>query len=165
MYGHHRPASETPFKRRFAGGPMMPTFSGIWIPSLIKKKLCQSWTPLTKLSGSATCNTDQGQFHIIKQYLYLWRFVCFQGDHSCFQQPLSEIPLRIDFWQVMFSVGKWIYLSILLPRPLSNDHRFIQYIYRNNHASKRFVEVYLFTCVTSCFVFCITGVYNTRNIV
>ena len=24
MLGHHRPASEMPFKRRFAGGPMMP---------------------------------------------------------------------------------------------------------------------------------------------
>ena len=30
----------------------------------------------------------------------------------------------------------------LLPRPLSNDPRFIQCIYRYSHASKRFVEVY-----------------------
>ena len=47
MLGHHRPASETPLKWRFAGGPMMSRFSmafrwradvgpllgGIWIPS------------------------------------------------------------------------------------------------------------------------------------
>ena len=31
---------------------------------------------------------------------------------------------------------------ILLPRPLSNDPRLIQYIYHYSHASKRFVEVY-----------------------
>ena len=30
---------------------------------------------------------------------------------------------------------------ILLPRPLSNDPRFIQCIYRYSHVSKRFVEV------------------------
>ena len=35
---------------------------------------------------------------------------------------------------------------ILLPRPLSNDARFIQCIYPYSHASKRFVEVYLNTC-------------------
>ena len=33
--------------------------------------------------------------------------------------------------------------TILLPRPLSNDPRIIQFIYRYCHASKRFVEVYL----------------------
>ena len=32
-------------------------------------------------------------------------------------------------------------LDILLQRSLSNDPRFIQYIYRYSHASKRFVDV------------------------
>ena len=36
--------------------------------------------------------------------------------------------------------------SILLLRPLSNDPRFIQCIYRYSHASKRFVEVFLIRC-------------------
>ena len=44
MLGHHQHT-------------MMAAYSGIclvWIlPPLLKKKLCQSWTPLTKLSGSA----------------------------------------------------------------------------------------------------------------
>ena len=31
-------------------------------------------------------------------------------------------------------------LDILLQRPLSNDPRFIQYIYRYSHAPKRFVD-------------------------
>ena len=31
MLGHYRHASETPFKWRFAGGPMMVAYSAIWI--------------------------------------------------------------------------------------------------------------------------------------
>ena len=42
MTGHHRSASETPFKRRYASGPIMtPAFGGIWIlspPYQLKKK-------------------------------------------------------------------------------------------------------------------------------
>ena len=37
------------------------------------------------------------------------------------------------------------YNIILLPRPLSDDSRFILCIYRYSHASKRFVEVYFLT--------------------
>ena len=51
MLGHHLhvPVSETPFKRRFAGGPMMARFNG-YLDSLsphkkTTKKRCQSWTP------------------------------------------------------------------------------------------------------------------------
>ena len=33
--------------------------------------------------------------------------------------------------------------TILLPRPLRHDPRFIQCIYRYSHASKRLVEVYI----------------------
>ena len=37
---------------------------------------------------------------------------------------------------------------MLLPRPLSNDPRFIQCIYRYSHASKPFVGVYIVgTCI------------------
>ena len=56
MLGHRRPASETPFKWRFTGvdGPLIVVF-GSFLPLSNKKgkKRCQSWTPLTKLSGSA----------------------------------------------------------------------------------------------------------------
>ena len=53
MSSHHRHASESPFKWRFTGGPMMARLnSGIWIlPS--KKKRCQVGPPLATLSGSA----------------------------------------------------------------------------------------------------------------
>ena len=61
MLGHHRPASETPFKWRFAGGSIMARF--YWYldplyPHQPKKKnnkkikRYQRWTLLTKLSGS-----------------------------------------------------------------------------------------------------------------
>ena len=56
---HHRHPSETPFKWRFAGGPMMAHFfSDMWILSPLKKKKkrcqsCRVGPPLTKLSGSA----------------------------------------------------------------------------------------------------------------
>ena len=42
MLGHHRPASETPFKWRFTGGPMMVIYSAILdplSPLQLKKKL------------------------------------------------------------------------------------------------------------------------------
>ena len=51
MYGHYRPASETPFKWRFAGGPLMAR--SLWYLDLSSKKKRQSWTPSHKLSGSA----------------------------------------------------------------------------------------------------------------
>ena len=37
MLGQHRPASETPFKWRFAGGRWL-TFGGIWSSLIISKK-------------------------------------------------------------------------------------------------------------------------------
>ena len=52
MVGKHRPASETPFKWRFAGRPMMARL--LWNldpPSplqLNKQERCQSWTPSNK---------------------------------------------------------------------------------------------------------------------
>ena len=50
MFGHHRPASETPFKWHFAGGQLMARYNGIWIlPTLIKlKKTHQSGVPSDK---------------------------------------------------------------------------------------------------------------------
>ena len=53
MLGHYRPTSEKPFKWRFAGGPMMAAYSGIWIfPPLINqkktKKNVKVGPPLTK---------------------------------------------------------------------------------------------------------------------
>ena len=43
----------------------------------------------------------------------------------------------------LFTLVKRSISHILPPRPLSNDPRFIQGIYRYSHASKRFVEVYV----------------------
>ena len=51
LLGHHRPARETPFKWRFAGGPMMAHFLVVFgssLPHYLKKKRCQSWTPSGK---------------------------------------------------------------------------------------------------------------------
>ena len=52
--GHYRHPSETPFKWRFAGVPMMARFCDIWILSPLKRcQSCRVGPPLTKLSGSA----------------------------------------------------------------------------------------------------------------
>ena len=53
---HHRHASETPFKWRFAGGPMMARL--LWYidpisPDQLKKNVVKVGPPLTTLSGSA----------------------------------------------------------------------------------------------------------------
>ena len=56
MFGHHRLASETPFKWRFAGGAMMARY---WryldplAPHQLKKLVVRVGPPLTKLSRSA----------------------------------------------------------------------------------------------------------------
>ena len=54
MLGHHQHTSEMPFKWRFAGGPMVLAYSGIWIfpPLIIKKNVVKVGPPLTKFSGS-----------------------------------------------------------------------------------------------------------------
>ena len=54
MLGHHQHTSEMPFKWRFAGGPMVFAYSGIWIfpPLIIKKNVVKVGPPLTKFSGS-----------------------------------------------------------------------------------------------------------------
>ena len=63
MLGPHRPASETPFKWRFAGGPLEACLKWYSDPSSPphqtkkkkkkKKNLVKVGPPLTKLSGSA----------------------------------------------------------------------------------------------------------------
>ena len=54
LLGHLWPASETPFKLRFAGGPMMPTYSGICLyPLPLKKK-----KTLSKLDPLWQCFLD-----------------------------------------------------------------------------------------------------------
>ena len=52
MLGHYRPASETPFKGHFAGGPMMARLKWYFDPpshyqlkNKKEKKRCQSCTP------------------------------------------------------------------------------------------------------------------------
>ena len=57
MLGHHRPASEMPFKWRFAGGSLIARLWWYLDPSsphqTKKKTLSKLDPPLTKLSGSA----------------------------------------------------------------------------------------------------------------
>ena len=54
MLGRHLHGSETPFKWRFAGGPMMARLKWYLDPpsphqlKKRKKKRCQSWTPSDK---------------------------------------------------------------------------------------------------------------------
>ena len=55
MLGHHRDASETPFKWRFGGGPIMARFK-LYFDHLSfhqLKNAVKVRPPLTKVSGSA----------------------------------------------------------------------------------------------------------------
>ena len=52
MLGHHRPAGETPFKWRFAGGPMMACFLCFLGPLYAVR----NESPLAKLSGTANAH-------------------------------------------------------------------------------------------------------------
>ena len=54
MLGHHRPASETPFKWRFAGGPMMARFGFSESTHQLKNKknVVNVGSPLTKLEDT-----------------------------------------------------------------------------------------------------------------
>ena len=55
MSGHHRHASEAPFKWRYAGGPMMARLSGIWtLPPFIKLKK-KRWIPSDKIFWIRAC--------------------------------------------------------------------------------------------------------------
>ena len=49
MLGHHQHASETPFKWRYAGGPMMARLKWYLDPPTPHqlKNRCQGWTRLT----------------------------------------------------------------------------------------------------------------------
>ena len=56
MLGHHRSTSETPFKWRFASGPMLVRLWWYLDPLSyyqIKKNIVKVGPPLKKLSGSA----------------------------------------------------------------------------------------------------------------
>ena len=56
MVAHHRHASETPLKWRFAGGPMMAQLKRYLdplSPNQLKKNVIKFGPPLTKLSGFA----------------------------------------------------------------------------------------------------------------
>ena len=51
MLGHHRPASDTPFQWRLAGGPMMVRLK--WYLDAQLKNVAGVGPPLTTFSGSA----------------------------------------------------------------------------------------------------------------
>ena len=61
MLDHHRTASETPFKWRFAGGPLMARLwwyldaSPLHQTEKKRKKRCQSWTPSYKSFWIRAC--------------------------------------------------------------------------------------------------------------
>ena len=81
MLGHHRPASETPFKWGFAVGPMIVHFYwvlGLLTPKQLKKlKNVSVEPPLTKLSGSVhDSNLSSRAVHYeTVMYCLLWQFV------------------------------------------------------------------------------------------
>ena len=66
---------------------------------------------------------------------------------SC-MHPFDNNFCTSSYTNCVLSLADLLFLSstgcgiILLPRPLSNDPRFNQYIYRYSHASKRSAEVY-----------------------
>ena len=56
MLGHHWHASETPFKWRFAGGPMTAHFKWSLDPHKTKKQTkSQSWSPFGKTFWIRVC--------------------------------------------------------------------------------------------------------------
>ena len=60
MLGYLPPASETPFKWRFAGGTVMAHFKWYFVhlsPHQMKKKVVKVGPPLTKLSASPNGET------------------------------------------------------------------------------------------------------------
>ena len=59
----------------------------------------------------------------------------------CFEELIILTLHRSEICTLIY-----LTISILLLRPLSNDPRFMQCIYRYSHASKRFVEVFLIRC-------------------
>ena len=61
MTGHHRPASETPFKWRFASGPIMAPLLVVFVsppppPYQLKTFLQSSWTPSDKTFWIRACD-------------------------------------------------------------------------------------------------------------
>ena len=69
VLGHHRPASEMPFKWRFAGGPLMARLKWYFdplSPNQQRKECKKSWTPSEKLSGSV--HAQETFYHSSKQY-------------------------------------------------------------------------------------------------
>ena len=52
-----------------------------------------------------------------------------------------------SFKHLKLPISIKIPVTTVVPRPLSNDPRFTQYIYRYSRASKRFVEVYKANCL------------------
>ena len=68
MLGHHRFASETPFKLRFAGGPMIAPLKWYLDPLYIKN-VVKVGPPLTKVSGSAL------ESSVLRKLYYLYSCV------------------------------------------------------------------------------------------
>ena len=67
MLGHHRYDSETPFKWRFAGGPMLVRlwwYLDPFFPHQLKKR-CHSWTLSEKRSESCACSRSKQSTGII----------------------------------------------------------------------------------------------------
>ena len=94
-----------------------------------------------------------GKNNLNENYLYLSSTISIvfaSLQHVKLPIIIIKIPVtmaNLSLWQIVYiymtATSPLISQTILLPRPLSNDPRFIQCIYRYNHASKRFVEVYL----------------------
>ena len=114
MLGHHRHASETLSKWRFAGGLKMSANSGIWIlPTLIKLETKKSnvvkiGTTLGKLSRSAQVMHGDAQSllaYVIRTCTCTRLFHCFTVDN------FNLVTTGADFYQTYALVcrGPYVY--------------------------------------------------------
>ena len=90
MFGHHRHASESPFKWRFAGEPMM-AHAKWYLDHLSRhhlKIVVKVGPPLTKLSGSA---------HIGAARSLMLIYCCAMCGRDSSADPLSCVLIFRDF--------------------------------------------------------------------
>ena len=90
MLGHHRPASETPCRWRFTGGPMMTHLQGYLNPPTPDqlKKRSQSWTPSEKTFWIRACACLViFIFAVINSLTFK---ICFEEYHKTVKQCVSS---------------------------------------------------------------------------
>ena len=98
MLVHHRHASKTTFKWRFAGGPMMARFKWYLDPLITLKK---DGPPLKKLSGSAHATKGHTSLRIcaVCSVPLLFAFCHKVIRFSCCIRMLNRILMLVNFGQ------------------------------------------------------------------